>query len=86
MSEYSAERLNLYLEERHHELGGPSEGELKWDAFADAVAKGLDVVDMDGDQEEDGYSMDLCYAMYEGGNTIKDTILEFKGYMEGVRS
>ena len=45
--------------------------DTKWDQWIDRLEKRVGH-DLDGDQDEDGYSLDDCVEMFEAGKTVSE--------------
>lgn len=41
--------------------------------------------DLDGDQDTDGYSIDLAYDMFASGSEVEDAVEEFKVLKENAK-
>ncbi len=69
----------------HLELGAVEthipEDEHRWYRWLKDVENRTGINDLDGDQIEDGYSLDQCYGLWEAGvpsRVASDTILKTK--------
>ena len=61
-----------------------SKTEKDWLRFEKAVADGLGLLHLDGDQNEDGYSLDMAHDLFEDGCDVENAISEFRFYMNEV--
>lgn len=69
------DQIEAHLAFRKHELGNDLNEQkwLKWATDVEAVLEhGLD-----GDQQEDGYSIDTAFDFYEDGLTVQEAASEF---------
>ncbi len=69
------DQIEAHLAFRKHELGtDPNERKwLKWAADVEAILEH----DLDGDQQDDGYSIDTAFDFYEDGLTVQEAAVEF---------
>lgn len=56
-----------------------SDGERAWLAWAKKVKRLANVADLDGNQDADGYSLDMAYAAWESGASAETYATEVKG-------
>lgn len=69
------DQIESHLSFRKHELGTDS-NEFKWLKWADHLEAILEH-DLDGDQQEDGYSIDTAVDFYEDNLTVLEAAVEF---------
>lgn len=52
--------------------------EKRWESFLRELEKRLVLDHLDGDQDEDGYSMDLAFDMFTDGLSARSAATEFR--------
>lgn len=55
-----------------HESGEPTRREQEWFAYLKEIADRCGLLNMDGDQGEDGYSLDQCLEWFEAGVSAEE--------------
>jgi hypothetical protein len=62
------------LARREHdaEMGGTSASEQRWLKFCSDVEELLELDSLDGDEAEDGYSLDGAHESFEAGRSARD--------------
>lgn len=58
-----------------------SRDEIQWLSWVDNVAHLLGRYDLDGDQDEDGYSLDLSHDFFVAGLTPQEAADEFRVFI-----
>lgn len=67
-----------------HELNPTTSYDVRWSQYYNAVEKGLGVDNLDGSQEEDGYSLDCCLAFFCDDLSIAEAVAEFRATIAAI--
>ena len=58
--------------------------ERQWDRFHDAVAAALQIADLDGEQDDDGYSIDMAYDMFAANLSADEAVEQFRAEIDAI--
>ena len=77
------DEINPHLALWHRETY-VSPNERDWLAFCDDVQSKLNLADLDGDQETDGYSIDMVFDLFDSDETVEDAVIQLRAEMAAI--
>lgn len=81
MSDYQSALIEAAQEFHAHEMGGDTPHERRYFAWLRLVEKALGLKSLDGDEREDGYSLDGAHDAFCEAKTVKEYVQSVKDKM-----
>ncbi len=61
-----------------------SDEEKAWEKWLRDLEAKMNLSDLDGDQDEDGYSIDFAYDLFSNGDSVAEAAEEFKMCIKAI--